>query len=475
MISSGSTVQEHSQPLLKRYRDLLIVLACAVGFRLAFAALTSNTYDYDEFVLLLLSRDYAHGAVPYRDFMFFHPPGALVPLRLAQPLISIWWPAARLLTLMVDTATAALVWRIGTLLYDRKTALAAGILYGLSPLALISAVRVGQDPLLTALGMAGLVVLLSTQSQKGACAAGVCLGLAIWIKYPAAIFLPVYLFASPRRALSSLLGVCVGAGAAFAPFLAQAHQMYAQTVTFQRTRWTMDLGQRLETAGLYWLLVNVFAVVGILRGLFTARPGLLEARSLRGRVWERGRPPVWLLAGFGLGGLFLLSSQVYYHYFVPIVPFAAVLGAPVAIRLAQVAPRLVTLAAIAVVGGWAATIDLAGASPLFVTAAHLSDIRPTIELIDRRTRADGRVLADRYEYAYLAQRPTLAHYFWNVGVLVDAGYLERRVSAARAVVLSYGASSGYPAGFTRYLNARYASVRTKANTVWLVSRRAETQ
>src|SRR5881409_445718 len=64
----------------------LLIFALALGFRLLFAGIVSDTYDYDEFVVLLLARDFAHGAVPYRDFIFFHPPGILVLLRLIQPL-----------------------------------------------------------------------------------------------------------------------------------------------------------------------------------------------------------------------------------------------------------------------------------------------------------------------------------------------------------------------------------------------------
>jgi hypothetical protein len=276
--------------------------------------------------------------------------------------------------------------------------------------------------------------------------------VAVWVKYPAVVFLPVYLLAAPRRSLSTLLGAAGGGVLACAPFLGQFHPLYDQTVAFQRTRWSMDLAERLEATGLYWLLVNLFSVPPLFRG---------------------SRPP-WLRAGFVLGGSFVFGSQVYYHYFVSIVPFAALLAAPLAVWLVSTNSRRIVAAglALAVVGGWALVIDRGGARPLFITAAHLSDIRPTISLLDRATRPGDRVLADRYEYAYLADRPALAHYFWNVGVLVNAGYLESRVSAARAVVLSYGASSGFPTGFTQYLDKHYARVQTKANTVWVISRPA---
>src|SRR5690348_12893218 len=94
------------------------VFALALCLRLVFGLLIYDTYDYDEFVLLLLARDFAHGSVPYTGFMFFHPPGALVLLRGLEPLITMWWPAARFAMETVDSITAALVWWIGCRVFD---------------------------------------------------------------------------------------------------------------------------------------------------------------------------------------------------------------------------------------------------------------------------------------------------------------------------------------------------------------------
>lgn len=423
-------------------RDLLLVGVLALAVRALFALAIGDTYDYDEFVLLLLARDYAHGAVPYHTFMFFHPPGALVILRVMQPLLEHWWQAGRALSVLVDTATTCLVWRIGALLYERRGGLAAGLLYAFSPIALISAARIGQDPLITLLGTAGLAALLLLPGRTGAMAAGVCLGLAIWIKYPAVYFLPVYVAAAPRRTPYFLPAAAVAGLAAVAPFLGHAHDYLFQTVTFQRTRWVMKDSLRAETTLLYWLAANLVAVVALFRV----------------------RAPAWLFLGFILGGLFALPSQVYYHYFVPVVPFAALLGA----QLLRDHLKALTACGLLLCAGWAVLIDLGGPAPLYVTAAHLSDIQPTIRLLDRRTPVNRPILADRLEYAYLSGRPALADYFWNIGVLVRAPYLERRVHRASAVVLSFGASSGYPRGFLNYLDARYPRVYTPANDVWLV-------
>ncbi len=473
--AKGSSLELRRSPARFPWRELGFVLVVALGIRALFAILIGDTYDFDEFVLLLLGRDLAHGAVAYRDFMFFHPPGALVVYGVLDPLIAHWWPAARLLSIVVDTATAGLVWRLGLEIWGHREAMAAGLLYAVNPLALLSASRVGQDPLLAFLGILGLVVVLTRRNVPGSLVAGICLGLAIWIKYPAAIFIPVYLLAVPRRVPQWGVVAAVTLAVALLPFLGSWHALFSDTVTFQWTRWAMGPQQRVLTTLLFWIVVNPLAIPGVL------------AR----------RPPAWALLGFALGGLFAASSQVYYHYFVPVVPFAALLSAPLVLRLTALRPRseacgrglqgttdplapgsvkgaprrLLVTACLILTLAWAYLIGHGGPSPLYVTAAHLSDIAPTVRLIERRTPAGSSILADRFEYAFLAHRQALAHYFWNVGVLIDARYLERRVRSARAVVLSYGASSGYPAGFIRYLDRHYLSADTMDNTIWWIRRR----
>lgn len=450
--STGAGEQESRQSGIRaRYRDFLLVVAVALCVRLLFAALTHDTYDYDEFVILLLSRDMSHGAVAYRDFMFFHPPGVLVLFAELQPIVSHWWPIARILTMVLDALTAGLVFGLGRHLWGRREGLVAAGIYAISPLALIASTRVNQDTPVTFLGVLGLSILLRTKGRAPALLAGVCFGLALWIKYPAALFLPIYLLASPRRALVWAPSLAVTLVLLFAPFMAQAHTLYDDTVAFQATRWTMPALQRFSTVGLYWLGINLPAVWGLLR--------------------RASRPPAWLLAGFLVGGVFALSSQVYYHYFVPMVPFGALLAAPVLAGIASRHRSLSLGVALALVAAWAGCVDLGGPSPLYVTAARLSSIAPTVRLLQRETPPDSAVLADRYEYAYLAGRRALAHYFWNVGVLVNARYLEKHLPASRAVVLSHGASSGYPRGFVQYLDRHFSAREAGTTTIWLTGRK----
>lgn len=416
----------------------------ALAFRLLFGLLIARTFDYDEFVILLLSRDFAHGAVPYRDFAFFHPPGVLILYRALEPLTGMWWPAARIAVMLADTATAGLVWLLGRHLYGDRAGVTAGILYAVSPLALVSAVRVDQDTLFTLLGMAGLALVVLRRDRASALLAGILLAFAIWLKLPAALFLPVYLLAAPRRAPLWFASLVVTGALLSLAVLPQWHQFYFDIVTFQKTRWLMALPQRAGTVALYGVAVNLLAF-----------PGLL------------GRIPWWVRAGLLVGAVFVFSSQIYYHYFVPMAPFAALLAAPLAARVAGNLRLILSLGALLATsfGLW---IDRGGPSPLYITAAHLSALQPTVQLLDRTTPRNGPVLADQYEYAYLAHRPAALHYFWNIGVLVDAHQLEAHLPGTRAVVLSYGASSGYPAGFVAYLDRHFPTRRTNATTVWFL-------
>jgi hypothetical protein len=436
------------------YRDALAVFGLALGLRLVFSVLLADTFDEDEFVYLALGRDLAHGALPYRDFPFFHPPGILVVLQLLEPLTTVWWPLARLVDVVVDSVTATLVWRLGMHLYGRRPALAAGIVYAANPVALVSAVRVDQEVLMTALGMAGLTLLLTKRSTPAsgytvAGLAGACLGAACWIKYPMLVFLPVYLVAAPRRALACLVGWLAATVLLFAPYVGDVHRLYDDTVAWQLVyRSQTPLNMRVTTTVIFWLLINPFAVAAILRG----------------------RQPLWLMLGFGSGCLFLFGSSTYSHYFVPVAPFAALLSAVLAARLVRTSPRVTVLGALAITIGWGMAVLTLVSNRGYVIATRFSDVRPVVQLIDRSTRPGAPILANRFEYAYLGGRTSVAHYFWNDHDVVDARYLERRLKPGNVVVLQpHSDPVSYPKGFTAYLDAHFVRLQVRRTAIWLIT------
>jgi 4-amino-4-deoxy-L-arabinose transferase-like glycosyltransferase len=441
------------------WQDAFTILAAALLLRLLFAVLTADTYDPDEFVVLALSRDLAHGAVPYQSFTFFHPPGALVLFRVLQPLTALWWPAARGFILLVDCASALLVWRIGCRLFDRRTALLAGLIYAASPIPLLAAVRIGQDSIITALGLLGLLLLLSQRSAWGAAGAGLCLGLAFWFKYPAVLFLPVYALAAPRRIHIVLGSAVLAVLALFAPFATHLSQLYHQSIGWQAFgRGREDFLHRAAAVGAFMLALNPLAALAVLRS------ALAGFRRLAPAVWS---VPIWVPAGFAMGACFLVSAQVYYHYFVPIVPFAALLGAPVLARMLRTLPRLVIAGGAAILGCWAGALNL-GITRDGLGELSLGSIRPAVQLVERSTGRNQPVLTDQFEYAYLAQRPSASEYFWDMQATTSARLLEHELRSGDAVVATYENTS-YPAGFVPYLESRhYPEVHTPAATIWFI-------
>ncbi len=447
-VPTNAAPAEAAHPALMR-RDLVTVLFVAAGLRLVAGIMLSGTYDYDEFIQLALSRQYAHGFHPYRDFLYFHPPGALLVGRALDPLTSLWWPSARVFTGLVDSTTAVLTYAVGRSFLHRRAALVAGLVYAACPLALIAGVRVGMDPLIAFLGMLGLCVLVRSSSTRGALVAGAVLGLAIGTKYTAVLLLPAYVLAAPRRCWATSFGIGGALLLVLAPYLPIAHALWQQTIVFQTGRGLMMLDQRLMATGLYWLAVAPLAVFGLFR-----------------------RTPMWVKAGFLAGGLPLAAPQVYYHYFMLFAPFAALLSAALVAGMRWPTCRTVTLLAS---GGliWVTLVAIGEDRPLLVTAARLSDAAPTVQLLRNETAPGGLVLADRYEYPFLAGRPPLSPYFWSVRPLVRGSTLQQQLPCAAAVVLAGGASSGYPEGLTTYLDRRYQARRSGTATVWVLPGRGE--
>jgi hypothetical protein len=231
----------------------------------------------------------------------------------------------------------------------------------------------------------------------------------------------------------------------FSPFLAEARQLYSDSVTWQLfQRYRTPLPTRLETTAIFWLAISPFAVVAVLMR----------------------RAPLWLSLGFATGCVFIYTSSAYPPYFVPVAPYAALLGAPVAARVARLPRRVLAGASLTLVSLWS-TIVLMPASRQFIPASTFSEIRPIVQIIDRATPPGTPILANRFEYAYLAHRPSVAHYFWDHHNIVTARDLEPRLRPREIVVLyPHGGLSAFPSGFTAYLNRHYSQIQLDGAAVW---------
>lgn len=436
---------------MRSMRTPSIIFLVALALRAIFAVLTSGTFDPDEFVVLALGRAVAHGAVPYRDVIFFHPPGMLVYFGALQHLTS-WWPAGRIAVLVLDSLTAVLVWRMAREFLSDREAVIAGLLYACNPIALVSGVRIGPDPIVTFLGTLALLVLLIRKDWQATVLAGICLALAVWTKYTGILFLPIALLIAWERAHILLASWALALACLFAPFLPESRDLVAQTVLWQTgQRSAATLSHRVMVTGIYWLALNPFAAFALLR---------------------RSRPPLWVVAGFLLGALFLFTPRAYYHYFDIVAPFAALLGAPLVAFLARRTPVLLAGAAAASTVLWG--LDVGHGNPaqrLSVSATSLAQAEATADVIDRVTPRSGKVLADQFEYALFAGRPLATDYFWDMAQVTSARSLERGVGHLAAVVQTKHNHS-FPRGFIDYLqDRRYPHQQTARAVVWFLDDR----
>jgi 4-amino-4-deoxy-L-arabinose transferase-like glycosyltransferase len=438
--------------IVNNYRNeigrVVLVFVVALLLRLLYAVLTQGTYDFDEFVYLLLGRAVAHGREPYRDFLFYHPPGILALVALLNPLASHWWVWVRIVTMVFDAGTCALVYLIARRFCQPSVALAAGFLCASSPIMLTTGTRIMPDVYVAFWGTLSIYLLLLTPRLHWAVLAGVAFGLAFSFKYPAALLLPACLLLARRRSPAFLGAAGFTVVVAFLPFLPVWHQVYNDTIGFQSGR-----------AG---------TLPSVRFGAIVLYAGLLQPLAIFGLFSHPRR--LWLIVAYLSVLAYLATPQVYYHYIAPMVPFASILGALYLAGRRWATPRVLVsgtaLLAIGVTLLWSAAIANGGQYPLHFTAAPLSYEQPIEQFIERSTVPRALVLEDRPEAVYLTHRRNLDEYFWNDANVMPPQKLQKGLLHVRYVILTFGPSTGYPPGFTSWVDERYCRTLLRSGFVY---------
>jgi hypothetical protein len=320
------------------------VAAAAAGLRLAplvgrggpirFAA------DYDEGVYFAVGAALWRGSVPYRDFVFAHPPGWPVLLGwlsfLGDP--STAFAVARVVSVAVGVATAVVVAGMAARAFGRPAGLVAGVVYATFPEAVQAERTVLLEPALNLLAVLGVGAWLAAGrrphghgARRWACLAGVLLGLALTVKLWAAVAVVACLVGAPpsswRRAAAFLAGLAAAvvavAGAAAA---VAGSAMVEQVVLFQ--------ARRPPAGG---------SLLGRLAAIVAGHPGItvLTALAVAAVVAARGRGPAAVAAVWHLGLVlvFMASSSYFDHYAAHLAPSAALLAGYAATTAAGVVRR----------------------------------------------------------------------------------------------------------------------------------------
>jgi alpha-1,2-mannosyltransferase len=300
--------------------------------------------SYDGSVYYAAAAGLAHGLLPYRDFLFLHPPGivlALVPFAALGRVIGdpSGIEVATLAWFGIGALNAVLVNRI-----LRPLGVLAALVGGLFYAVFYPAVFIERTPLLEAPAATVTLValLLLTRAPKAEPIAtrvilmagallGVSAGFKIWgVVVLVAVFGWTWVTYGARRGFLLLTGAAIGATIVCLPFFAAAPgSMWRMVVIDQlgRPRSRSGLGRRLiDMVGLTTLHAGLVAVA---LAIAVAVAGcVLAVRSRPGRL-----AVVVLLASSAM----LLSTPSWF------IHYAGLIAAPAAIMVGAAAGTLISV------------------------------------------------------------------------------------------------------------------------------------
>jgi len=260
--------------------------------------------------------------------------------------------------------------------------------------------------------------------------AGISFGVGMWFKYPTVLAVPAALLLAGRRSIVFLAAMAVTALALFSPYLGSLSLLYQDTVVYQQSRFIYPLGIRILSVVLFAVLLQPLAVFGAF------------GRPIR---W-------WLVVGYASCFLYIESSQVYYHYMLPVVPFASILGAMYLGRLRRFSVRTVVSAvatgAVGLALIWGVVMaDTPGDYPFHITSAHTAAVTPVSRYIDALVPKTGQILDDQPDLPVLAYRQNCDYYFWSDSTVLTHSQLQFCLLSVRYLVHFFVNGSGFPPGF----------------------------
>jgi hypothetical protein len=464
--------------------SILLTTALALGLRLYQLArpsyLTGPT-TYDDGADFGTALRLIEGSLPYRDYVFMHPPGItllLSPVALLSKAIGSdsALAVARVLT---ACASAAGVLLVGLLVRHRgalATALACGLL-AVNPDDILAASSVFLEPWLILACLLGALVMFRgdelTSSRKRLALGGVAFGIAgafkVWAILPVLVLIWLCWRAGGRRSIAAYLGgVMVSFAILVGPFIALApSQFFNSVVVAQLTRtdvartpllmrlvsmsgvqdlgaWGSRIPTGVQVAG--WIVVSaslVFAAVIVAR--------VLQAALARPRFLPT-------LERFTIGTLalalaaFLWPADYYPHYAGFFAPFLALAVGLAVAGLVRGRPRALvlrlTIAAAIGVGAMAG-----------VRLYHESGVSgpPMTSWVDRFIPPGSCVVTDNAAVAIVANRFISTNP--NCSKMVDA--------FGTSLALGGGHNGLMVSGADTSLQARWLSSLRQARFVWI--------
>lgn len=346
-----------------------IAAAALLGLTLRGAPLaescSSEPISYDEGVYVSSGMLLSEGALPYRDFVFVHPPGAallLAPLGLLDGTTAVC--AGRIVSVAAGVLAIALVGLVALKAFGPSGGAAAAAACALFPVGLREH-RVLLEPGLTLLSVSSLAAL-AYAARAGprrllAPAAGalgaVALSYKLWAFAPIAAVLLAESLAGTWKTRPYLAALAATSAVLWLPFLVlTGTDLVEQVVTFQLERPADGLGER--DARLRELIGDYRSLGGFVlsqQAPFTVVAAIGAALAVGRRLHGvAGAATLWTL---GAGAAFLVSGSFYGHYVAFLAaPVALLAGAAVSAATSRLRPAVVALASVALLGGVGASL-----------------------------------------------------------------------------------------------------------------------
>jgi 4-amino-4-deoxy-L-arabinose transferase-like glycosyltransferase len=343
-----------------RAKKILLATAVAALFILVFSLSFSRAiraganHDEHQFIAsaqLLVD----HGLLPYRDYAYFHLPNLVFVYGLIFQFTTYKLLAARLLSAILVTAMAGLIFLFAIDLFRKASTsiqMAAGfgsvLLFLANPLAAYTGSFAWNHNLASFLGL--LATLLhwqgarSLRSGRYVFFSGLCLGLAVGtrLSFLSALlpFVAVLFFYPGARPAKKLVTLSVYFGAGFLLALLPTLLLFAVapdrfvfgnfTYPYLNTFYREEAGffgppnpmTTLEKISFFWDYIlpqpgNLLLFVALLLWGFT--PGLVELWQHKANLFE---PLFILLLIPFIGWGALLPTPAWYQYYAALVPFA---------------------------------------------------------------------------------------------------------------------------------------------------------
>jgi hypothetical protein len=293
--------------------------------------------NYDEGIYFSASALLVGGALPYRDFIFVHPPGMLA---LLAPITVLGDPAeafaaTRYLATLVGAGNVALAGAIALRAFGPLAGVSAALLYATFPEAVREERGPFLEPVLNLACLAMAWIWLRAVSDLRHAAAGFLGGLALSVKTWGAIWLVAALAAAPRgqrlrAGTSFLVGVAAALALVVLPFVLIAPgQFLAQVFGFHLVRGPQgvsDMLPRLLDMNLRHPLTSVLALAGFALVVAALRKvaGIYDRFPNTDDAARAGRFFALVLA---LTVASFLVAPIYFHRYASfLAPSAAVLG-----------------------------------------------------------------------------------------------------------------------------------------------------